>query len=301
MDPILQQFRIFQAVAKNGGFYRAAKDVHLSQPGISISIKKLEEELGVTLFERLGRSIQLTEAGKIVDDHVARVMGTLAEMRHAIERLKGLETGQLRCGAATTVGIYLLPKLLVQFKQRFPKIETHLSIERSAKIEERVLSNELDLGFVGDSFGKASRLETRASFRDELVLIVTRNHKLARFRKVSAKKLDTLPLILGPKDSYTRKIIEKNLDIAHIPYRCIMEVENTEVIKAAVAAELGISIISLARIQQEVKTGLLKPVRIAGFAIGRQFKLIMNKARNPSSSLTAFLELIRAHGLPASG
>ena len=298
---ILHQFRIFQAVAKHGGFSRASKDVHLSQPGVSINIKKLEEELGVKLFERLGRKIQLTPAGRVVEEHVTRLMGMLTEMRLAIEDIKGVEIGQLRCGAATTVGIYLLPKLLVQFKQRFPKVETQLSVERSAKIEEKVLANDLDLGFVGDSFGTASRLETRASFRDELVMITPRNHELARFRKVSAKKLNGLPLILGPGGSNTRKIIEKSLDRAAIPYRCIMEVENTEVIKAAVAAGLGMSIISVARIQQEVKTGLLKPVKISGVSIERQFKLIMVRNRNLSSPLKAFLELIAAHGFYGNG
>ena len=298
---ILHQLRIFQAVAKHGGFNRASQDLHLSQPGISINIKKLEEELGVKLFERLGRTIQLTDAGRVVEEYVARLMGGLTEMRQAIEDMKGLEVGQIRCGAATTVGIYLLPKLLVQFKQQFPKVETQLSVERSAKIEEKVLSNDLDLGFVGDSFGAASRLETRASFRDELVMIAPQSHELARFRKVSAKKLNVLPLILGPRGSYTRKIIEKNLDRAGIPYRCVMEVENTEVIKAAVAEGLGISIISLARIQQEVKTGLLKPVKISGVSIERQFKLITVKNRKLSSPLKAFLELIRHNGLYGHG
>ena len=298
---ILHQLKIFQAVAKHGGFNRASKDLHLSQPAISINIKKLEEELGVKLFERLGRTIQLTAAGRIVEEYVTRLMGGLTEMRQAIEDMKGLEVGQIRCGAATTVGIYLLPKLLVQFKQRFPKVETQLSVERSAKVEEKVLSNDLDLGFVGDSFGTAPRLETRASFRDELVMIAPRSHELARFRKVSAKKLDVLPLILGPRGSYTRQIIEKNLDRVGIPYRCVMEVENTEVIKAAVAEGLGISIISLARIQQEVKTGLLKPVKISGVSIERQFKLITVKNRTVSSPLKAFLELIRNNGLYGHG
>ena len=298
---ILHQFKIFQAVAKHGGFNRASKDLHLSQPGISINIKNLEEELGVKLFERLGRTIQLTAAGRIVEEYGTRLMGGLTEMRQAIEDMKGLEVGQIRCGAATTVGIYLLPKLLVQFKQRFPKVETQLSVERSAKIEEKILSNDLDLGFVGDSFGTAPRLEIRASFRDELGMITPRSHELARFRKVSAKKLDVLPLILGPRGSYTRQIIEKNLDRVGIPYRCVMEVENTEVIKAAVAEGLGISIISLARIQQEVKTGLLKPVKISGVSIERQFKLITVKNRTVSSPLKAFLELIRNNGLYGHG
>ena len=293
----LDPFRIFQAVAKQGGFVRASKYLRLSQPAISINVKKLEDELGVKVFDRLGRSVRLTGAGKVVEEYATRVAGTLSEMRQVIEDMKGLEVGQLRCGAATTVGIYLLPKILVQFKKRFPKVETHLSVERSGQIEERVLSNELDLGFVGDRFGTSSRLKTHASFTDELVVIAPRNHHLAASRRVSSKKLIDLPLILGPRDSYTRNVIEKNLDRAAIPYRCVMEVENTEVIKAAVSEGLGISIISLGRIQQEVKTGLLIPVKISGLSIRRQFKLIMLKERNLSNPMKAFLELLTSDGL----
>jgi DNA-binding transcriptional LysR family regulator len=294
---ILHQLKIFQTVAKQGGFSRASKDLHLSQPGISISIKKLEEELGVSLFERLGRSIQLTPAGRIVEEHVGQLMDILAQLQQAVDGIKGLQLGQLRCGAATTVGIYLLPKLLVQFKQRFPKIETHLLVERSATIEEKILANELDIGFLGDSFGNSSRLETRASFQDELVMIVPRDHEVARHTKISAKKFCSFPLILGPKESHTRKIIETRLDAAGVPHQCAMEVENTEVIKAAVAAGLGVSIISRARVQQEVKAGLLKTGRVSGVSIERQFKVVVAKNRPLSSPAQSFLELVIDHGL----
>lgn len=289
---IPHQLRIFEAVARQKGFNRASKYLRLSQPAISANIKKLEEELGIELFERLGRSIQLTHAGRVVEEYVIRLTGVLTEMQQTIDEIKGLEIGQLRCGAATTVGIYLLPRILVQFKKRFPKVETQLSLEQSRKIEERVLSNELDLGFVNDSFGTSSRVETRSSFTDELVIITPRNHYLAGFRKVSPKRLGNLSLILGPKNSYTRKIIEKYLARAAIPYQCVMEVDNTEVIKAAVSEGLGISIISLARIQQETKSGLLIPIRILGLSMKRQFKLIMHKNRIPSRPMKAFLELL---------
>lgn len=294
---ILEPFRIFQAVAKQGGFSRASKHLRLSQPAISINVKKLEDELDVKLFERVGRSVRLTGAGKVVEEYATRLAGTLTELRQIIEDMKGLEGGQLRCGAATTVGIYLLPKILLQFKKRFPKVETQLSVERSGQIEDKILSYDLDLGFVGDNFGVSSRLKTHTSFTDELVMIIPRNHSLAGSRRVSPKRLIDLPLILGPKDSYTRNVIEENLDRAAIPYRCVMEVENTEVIKAAVLEGLGISIISLGRIQQEIKTGLLMPVRISGISIRRQFKLIMLKDKTLSNPMKAFLELLSSSGL----
>jgi len=286
---ISYQLKIFQAVAGYRGFNRASKHLRLSQPAISVNIKKLEEELGVDLFHRLGRSIRLTDAGCVVLDYVNRLNGVAAEMRQAVDGFKGVEFGALRCGAATTVGIYLLPKLLVEFKKQFPKVETQLSLDHSRNIEEKVLANELDLGFVNDSFEPASTLDVSDSFTDELVVITLPGHPFAENKKISSKRVGELSLILGPKNSHTRKIIEKHLDRAGITYRCIMEVDNTEVIKAAVSEGLGVSIISLARIQQEIKTGLLVPVRIAGLKIDRQFKLIMLKNKPRSHAMQALL------------
>jgi DNA-binding transcriptional LysR family regulator len=294
---IPHELEIFRAVIQYGGFNRASKYLRLSQPAISANIKKLEEDLGIELFERLGRSIQLTDAGKIVEQYTTRLTALLTEVRHAIEDVKGLEAGQLRCGAATTVGIYLLPRVLLQFKKQFPKVETQLSLEQSRKIEERVLTNDLDLGFVNDSLGISSSLETRASITDELVMITPCEHYLARFQKVSPKRLRDLPLILGPKNSYTRKIIEKYLDTAGITYRCVMEVENTEVIKAAVSEGLGLSVISLARIRQEIRNHLLIPVRISGLSMRRNFKLVIHRNRRISAPLRAFLEILNTTGL----
>jgi DNA-binding transcriptional LysR family regulator len=218
-------------------------------------------------------------------------------LRHAIADLKGLGVGELRCGAATTVGIYILPKILLQFKKQFPKVETQLSLDQSRTIQERILANDLDLGFVNDNFAIASSLETHATITDELIMITPCEHYLAHTQKVSPKRLGDLPLILGPKNSYTRKIIEKYLDTAGIKYHCIMEVENTEVIKAAVSEGLGLSIISLARIRQEIKNHLVMPVRISGLSMTRNFKLVIHRNRRIAAPLKAFLEILAAAGI----
>jgi DNA-binding transcriptional LysR family regulator len=234
----------------------------------------------------------LTDAGRLVQDYLNRLTAVVNEMHHAIDHMRGIEVGTLRCGAATTVGIYLLPKILVQFKKRFPKVETELSLDISRNIEARVLASELDFGFVNDSFEPSSRLQFRNSFTDELVMIAVRNHPFAAHSRISRKKIGELPLILGPKDSQTRKVIEANLESAGIAYRCVMEVDNTEIIKAAVVEGLGVSIISLARIQQEIKNGLLVPVRISGISIKRQVRLIMRKNRALSEPLEFLLSLL---------
>jgi len=294
---IPHELKIFLGIIEHGGFNRASKHLRLSQPAISANIKKLEDNLEIKLFERLGRTVELTNAGKLVEQYTVRLTALLTELQHAIADAKGHGVGQLRCGAATTVGIYILPRILVQFKKQFPKVETQLSLDQSRTIQDRILSNELDLGFVNDSFSIASSLETRATIQDELVMITPPEHYLARTQKVSLKRLGDLPLILGPKNSYTRKIIEKFLDTTGIKYHCIMEVENTEVIKAAVSEGLGLSIISLARIRQEIKNHLVMPVRIVGLSMTRDFKLVIHRNRRIAAPLKAFLEILAAAGI----
>ena len=117
----LDQLKAFSAVVKKGGFERAMESIHLSQPAISIRVKELEKQLGTELFKRLGRRIELTDAGRIVAEYTDRVMIVLDEMILAIDELKGFKRGQLRCGATTTIAVHLLPKVLVQFKKNIPE------------------------------------------------------------------------------------------------------------------------------------------------------------------------------------
>jgi DNA-binding transcriptional LysR family regulator len=107
----------FHAVIKHGGFERAAESLHLSQPAISLRIKELEKQMSIALFHRRGRRACLTDAGRIVEEYVSRLMVVLGEMNQAVDDLKGLHRGQLRCGASTTIAVHLLPKVLVQFKK----------------------------------------------------------------------------------------------------------------------------------------------------------------------------------------
>jgi DNA-binding transcriptional LysR family regulator len=145
---ILEQLEAFHAVVKHGGFERASASIHVSQPAISMRIKDLESQLGIKLFIRLGRRHQLTEAGRIVEEYATRLLIVLREMHETIGELKGVRRGQLRCGAATTVAVHLLPSVLVEFKKTFPHIDLRLLVGRTAETERRILADELDVGIV---------------------------------------------------------------------------------------------------------------------------------------------------------
>ena len=290
---ILEQLKAFYAVVKYRGFQRASASIHVSQPAISARIKELEKQLGVKLFIRLGRRDHLTEAGRVVEEYATRLMIVLREMNESLDDLKGLRKGQLRCGAATTVAVHLLPAVLVQFKKRFPDIDVKLSVGRTADTEKRILADELDLGIVTGTIANPANLKTFPFLTDELVLINPPGHPLTKRSRVSLKQIENVPLILREKGSLTRAIIEEAFRVARVPYHCMMEIETTEGLKRAVAEGLGSSFVPRCSIQTEVKTGVLCYARITRYPMKREFRVIMHKDKNLSGPLKPFLDLLK--------
>ncbi|HXL78406.1 MAG TPA: LysR family transcriptional regulator, partial [Candidatus Eisenbacteria bacterium] len=145
----LRQLRTFKAVADLNSFSLAAQQLRLSQPSVSYQVKELEEALGVPLLDRLGKRVQLTEAGKILYGYARRTLDTLDEAALELEELRGIKRGNLRVGASTTVGIYLLPAALGAFKKLHPGVVISLEIGTRTRVQEQVLNNELDLAVVG--------------------------------------------------------------------------------------------------------------------------------------------------------
>lgn len=140
---------VFLSVAKHLNYTRAGEEVNLSQPSVSVRIRQLENELGVKLFEQLGKKVALTEAGLVLIAHARRVVTAIEDAQHAIDELQGLERGTLRIGASTTPGMYLVPQVIARFKDRYPKVEIHLGIKDTRQVEEGVIRNDFDFGFVG--------------------------------------------------------------------------------------------------------------------------------------------------------
>jgi len=289
---ILDQLKAFYAVVKEGGFERAAESLHLSQPAISIRIKELEKQLDIELFNRLGRRVRLTDAGRVVEEYTSRLMVVLSEMNQAIDEVKGLERGQLRCGAPTTIAVHLLPKVLVQFKKRFPRIEVKLLVSSTAESERRILADELDIALVAGTITNPDNFKIFHYLTDEFVLITPIGHPLAKSRRVSLKQIGHLPLILREKRSLPRSIIDEGFRAAGLPYRCTMEIATSEALKRAVAEGLGCSIVSLCSIQMERKAGALAHVGILGAPMKREFRAIVHKDKSLLGPTRPFVELL---------
>lgn len=289
----LHQLRIFTAVARLGGFSRAAEELHISQPSVSIQVADLERALGVDLFEQLGRRVYLTEAGRALDEYARRILGLADEAQTALKEIKGLRRGRLTVGATTTPGTYVLPRVVGRFQERYPQIAVTVEITHTRRIQEQVLRNEFDLGIVGWGVN-AHELVGEPFLDDELVLVVPPTHPLAAAGIAHARGLQAHRLILRERGAGTREALEAALREVGLTVNPSLELGSSEAIQEAVAAGWGITIISRLAVANEVEAGRLVIVPMADLVVRRQFHVVHHRDKHLSQAVKAFLDMLQA-------
>ncbi|MFN2511477.1 MAG: selenium metabolism-associated LysR family transcriptional regulator [Pyrinomonadaceae bacterium] len=286
----IRDLQIFVSVAKHLNFTRAGEEVNLSQPSVSVRMRQLERYLDSKLFEQLGKKIALTEAGRMLLPFAIRVIAAMDDARHAIDELQGLERGSLRIGASTTPGMYLIPQTIAQFKQRYPKIDVHLAVKDTRQIEEGVIRNEFDFGFVGGHLA-GDEVEVLPWITDELRLIVPKGHRLAGRRTVKPQDLLKEQFILREQGSATRAVVAAHLGKLGIEPAAVMEIANPESVKKAVQSGLGIAFISGYAVETELKARILVAVEIQSLEIRRELKIVYRRDKHLSRAAHAFIEI----------
>ncbi len=288
----IRDLQVFLAVSTRLNFTRAGEDVHLSQPSVSVRIRLLEEELGVKLFEQLGKRVALTDAGQLLVPYATRVIAAMSDARDAIDGLQGLERGALRIGASTTPGMYVIPRTIAHFKRRYPKIEVHLAVKDTRQIEEGVIRNEFDFGFVGGHLA-GDEVDVLPWITDEIILIVPLGHRLARKRSVTPQDLSSEKFIFREQGSATRAVVATHLQKCHIEVAAVMEIENPESVKKAVQNGLGIAFISAFAAETDLKAKTLVAVEIGNLKIRRELKIVYRRDKHLSRAAQTFIEVAR--------
>jgi DNA-binding transcriptional LysR family regulator len=291
----LDQLRIFQAVAQSRSFTRAAALVHLTQPGISKHIKQMEAYFGDRLFDRSGKKVALTESGEVLFEATQEVMAIIDAAERRIDDLKGLRGGRLRLGSSFPVGVYLLPKVLAEFRRRYPAMEVTLDISLSERIEAKLLANELDLGLVSYD-ARDPRLLTRAFMTDELIAIVPPDHPWATRRRIKPQDLVGETFIVAAQGAGTRAVIEERLKAQEIVLTNVLDFGNLEGVKHAVEAGLGVSIQARSVVQRELAAGSLRGIQLAGMDASIQFFYACRKNAHLSNAARALLALLTESG-----
>ena len=288
----LHQLEIFYTVARLEGFSRAAVELSISQPAVSLQVQELEKTLGVALFHRLRRGLQLTDAGSAVFDYAQRIFALINEMQGAIEDLQGLKSGRLTVGSSTTPGEYLLPWAIGQFRQRYPGIEVSLSIANTQVIVERINNRELDLGLVGAPV-QGEALTTFPYVSDDIVIIASPHHLLADEPELRPTDLEGQDFILREEGSATRLTAEECLRDLGVSIRVVMELGSNEAVKRAVAAGLGLGVISGFGVTPDTTAGFIKVLQVKGWECRRPLTVVYRRDRHLPWAQRAFLEFLR--------
>lgn len=276
-------------MARTGSFSKAAQELSVTQPAVTVQIRQLERHCGVSLFDRVRRRGKLTQAGQSLYEYAQRIFALAEEAEQTLELTRGVKAGRLRLTASLTAAAYYLPPLVAAFKQRFPGIQVQLSVDNSRRVAERVLTLGDDLGVLtGDP--ENPDLVIRPFCEDPLVLIVPPQHPWAGRRTVSLHELQDQPFILREPGSATRALIESRVAAAGVSLHVTMELGSNEAIKRTVEMGSGVTLISAAIVQREVKAGHLAMLRVREPGLVRRFDLVYHRERRESPLIKAFLE-----------
>lgn len=291
----IHQVNIFNIAAKTLSITKTAKKMRLSQPSVSIQIKDLEDSLNVKLFERINRKISLTDAGRVFYSYSEKLLNLIEEINAVMNQFSSGDVGKLILGTSNTVGIYVLPGFLGEFKEMFPKAEISLTILNRQEALEQCISGELDFAFLQDP-PKHPDLQAEFFMKDELVIVCSPKHRWARRDHLTMKMLTSEPesIILREEGSGTRGLIEYVLKRYGIERRVTMEMSSSEGIKRAVEANLGVAVLSRNVIRNEVKNGSLAALDIRDLNTKRDFYVIHNRKRKFLPLMEKFHDFILA-------
>ncbi|MEM6993483.1 MAG: LysR family transcriptional regulator [Myxococcota bacterium] len=287
----LHHLRVFASVAAEGSFTAAARRLNVSQPAVSKQLSELEAAVGLPLFDRLPRGVRLTEAGRVLRGHTDRIFEAEAAAQADLAALAGLARGQLRVGASTTIGSYLLPQLFGDFRRRHPGVDLDLQIANTEVIQRALLSGELDLAMT-EGFVRAGALRVSVAHTDELLVITAPDHPWAAEGSVRLEDLARAPFIARELGSGTRDVVEAALAKRGVTVDPVMTLGSTEAVKSAVAAGLGVAMVSRLTVALELSSGRLVHIRTPGFAVQRALHLLTHEHRRPSRAARAFLALL---------
>ena len=290
MHLTFRQIQVFAAVARHQSFTRAGQELHLSQPAVSMQIKLMEEQVGLPLFEQVGRKIYLTEAGHELARYSTAIAQQLDEAAQVINDLKGLAGGHLHIAVATT-GAYIAPYLLAAFARLHPQLKVSMDVTNREALLHQLADNEVDLAIMGRPTEELA-LEATAFLDNPLVVIAPPGHPLARHPQIPLQDLAEYPFIVREVGSGTRSAAERFFSKAGVSLQTSMEMSSHEAIKHAVRAGMGLGIASLHTIREELTAGHLVILAVQGLPIQRHWYLVHCQGKRLSAAAQAFRDFL---------
>jgi len=286
----LRQLQVFEAVARQLSFSRAAAELHLTQPAVSMQVKLLEDLAGLPLFERLGKKIFLTEAGAELHQHSRVIAQQLRDADDALAARKGLSQGRLVITMVSTAK-YMVPPLLARFLKLHPGVAVKLSANNREIVLRQLAENEVDLAIMGRTPEGMDAVAAPFA-RHPHVIIAAAGHPLAKKRRIPLARLAEETFLIREPGSGTRGLLERLFAEHRLPLNVSMEMASNETIKQAVQAGMGISLLSLHTIGLELKTRRLAVLDVQGLPIVRDWHVVHLAAKRLSPVARAFKEFL---------
>jgi DNA-binding transcriptional LysR family regulator len=293
----LSQLEFFVTVVEEGSFSKAAERVFRTQPAVSIAIRRLEEEIGASLFERSQKTPGLTEVGELVYDYARRILSLRDQTLEAVAEVRTLKRGRVRIGANESTSLYLLPHVILDFRASHPNIRVEIFRHPSDRLPREVLDRNLD--FVLMAFEPVdSALESFPILRDELILIVNPEHHLAAKASVSVEELANEEFLAHNVKTGSRYKVIETFARHHTPLNIALELATIETIKRFVQLSIGVAFVPRMCVAEELERGSLVTVPVEDLSYLRTLWVTHRRAATFSHAAAAFLEILRKHGNP---
>lgn len=290
----LRQLRVFESAARHLSVTRAAEELHLTPPAVSIQIRQLEGHANAALFERLGRGLRLTQAGEAVLARAQEILGLVREAEEAIAGLASVDQGLLDVGVINA-GDSFFPWLVAAFRDRHPGIRLRLDVANREQLLERLARHDLDLAVMSHPPSQAG-FEAVAFAPHPHLIVAAPSNPLVRKRSVTLAEVAREPLITREPGSATHLVMQQVFAEAGIVPRVEMEIGSNETVKQAVAAGFGLGFLSRHAVQLELALGRLARVPVAGFPVLRQWYVVNLEARRLPRVSQAFRDFLVREG-----
>jgi len=291
-----RRLQVFHTVARLLSFTKAAESLHMTQPAVTFQVRQLEEYFNTRLFDRTHNRISLTEAGARVFQFSDKIFELYGEMENAVREMTGEISGSLTIGASTTIAEYMLPALLGDFRAKYADVSIHLKVSNTDGIVSMVENNTIDLGVVEAPVSNKNLVVDECR-RDYLVAIVPPNHEKANLKKITLEELLQFPFICREEGSGTREVIAEYMAGLSTCQTCMdvaMELGSPEAVKGAVEAGMGISVVSNATIQKELRLETLVAIELDP-PLERPFSFVHQKQKFRVRVMEELLDFARAY------
>ncbi len=290
MHVTLRQLSVFEAVARRLSITRAAEELHLSQPAVSMQVRQLEEAVGLPLLERIGKRLFLTEAGRTMQRTSRGVAEQLSEAQQLIDDLKGTEGGRLHITVATTVN-YFAARLLSQFCKRYPRVRVSLDVTNRETLLSRLEANETDIVLMGQP-PEGLDLVAEPFMDNPLVVIAPPDHRLAGRSRIPLACLADETFLIREKGSGTRGAMERFFSEHGLPLTRTIEMTGNEAIKQSVEAGLGLGIVSVHTVELELAVARLTTLDVQSFPIARRWYVVHRRGKRLLAAARAFRQFV---------